>query len=114
MNKLSSLLAAGLIVAASTGLAATPVFAATAPTMPNASVPATAATKPTIHHAHARKERVERVQKALNTAGANLKVDGIWGPKTMAAVKDFQKNHGLKTTGHLNKATRRQLNLRTA
>lgn len=43
---------------------------------------------------------VEELQKLLNDAGGyNLKTDGIFGDKTLAAVKDYQTNNGLKVDG---------------
>ena len=44
-------------------------------------------------------KRVSDLQARLNALGAKLKVDGIFGPKTLAAVKAFQKSHGLKVDG---------------
>src|ERR1700676_4163723 len=44
-------------------------------------------------------------KEALNADGASLKVDGKLGPKTRSAIKAYQAKHGLKATGHLNKAT---------
>jgi N-acetyl-anhydromuramyl-L-alanine amidase AmpD len=38
---------------------------------------------------------IAAIQKWLNAWGANLKVDGDFGPNTEAAVKDFQKKQGL-------------------
>lgn len=108
MNKLNSFIAAGLISLAGTGLAATPVLAGPMPgttTMAQAGAPATKAVS---KHAN-RQARVEKIQQALNKNGASLKVDGKWGPKTKAAIKDFQKAHSLKATGRLDKATRAQL-----
>ena len=32
-------------------------------------------------------------------------IDGIMGPKTTSALKDFQKREGLQVTGHLNAET---------
>ncbi len=65
--------------------------------------------KPMMHHtmmnAAQHRARVMKVQKALDHSGAHLKPDGMWGPKTMMAVRSFQMSHGLKATGHLNKAT---------
>jgi peptidoglycan hydrolase-like protein with peptidoglycan-binding domain len=49
--------------------------------------------------------RVEHVQTALAQSGEDVPIDGLWGPKTSEALKDFQKSHGLKATGHLNHAT---------
>jgi peptidoglycan hydrolase-like protein with peptidoglycan-binding domain len=37
--------------------------------------------------------------KALQRALGGVAVDGAYGPKTVAAVKAFQKAHGLATTG---------------
>jgi peptidoglycan hydrolase-like protein with peptidoglycan-binding domain len=113
MNKLNSFLAAGLFSVASAGIAVTPVFAAGGapnPTTEQQAMPtdringATHATKHAGRAAH-----VERVQQALNKNGASLAVDGKWGPKTKAAVMDYQKAHNLKATGRLDKATRTQL-----
>lgn len=42
---------------------------------------------------------VKLLQTMLNQRGYKLKVDGIFGPKTLAAVKDFQKKNGLKVDG---------------
>ena len=47
------------------------------------------------------------IQAALNVAetagavsfGAQLAVDGIWGPKSMAALKAFQTHLGIPATG---------------
>jgi len=45
-------------------------------------------------------EAVARLQTALNSLGFNCgKVDGIFGAKTEAAVKAFQKRYGLKVDG---------------
>ncbi len=70
-------------------------------------------TQPMMHHkmtivdSYQAKHRawLMKVQQALNHSGAHLKADGMWGPKTMTAIRSFQMSHGLKATGHLNKAT---------
>jgi peptidoglycan hydrolase-like protein with peptidoglycan-binding domain len=62
------------------------------------------AAKPVTHANHA-----SAVQTALNNNGAHLDVDGRIGPKTVAALKAFQKQHKLKVTGKLDRATARAL-----
>jgi len=88
--------------APATPASAAPAAGASAPAGSAAATPAPAA-KP---HAHAsRGQRIEQLQTALNANGAQLTVDGKSGPKTTAAVSDFQKAHGLKVTGHADKET---------
>ena len=109
MNKLNSFFAAGLIALAGTGLVAMPVMAADTMPAPERTV---ASHPPTNTMKHVRGDKaahIEKVQQSLNSNGAALTVDGKWGPKTAAAVKDFQKAHGLKPTGRLDKSTRAQL-----
>ena len=51
-------------------------------------------------------EDVKELQLALNEAGFDCgKVDGIFGGKTKAAVKDYQKAHGLKVDGIVGRQT---------
>ncbi|MBI2373142.1 MAG: peptidoglycan-binding protein [Deltaproteobacteria bacterium] len=47
----------------------------------------------------ARGADVSGIQRSLNASGAGLKVDGIFGPKTQAAVKSFQRANGLEADG---------------
>ncbi len=47
----------------------------------------------------AKGQTVSDIQTLLNQAGAKLKVDGDWGPKTDKAVRDFQSKQGLATDG---------------
>ena len=42
-----------------------------------------------------RGEVVKKLQSALNTGGAGLKVDGIFGPLTAQATRNFQRRNGL-------------------
>ncbi|GAB3684834.1 hypothetical protein GCM10027589_53950 [Actinocorallia lasiicapitis] len=48
---------------------------------------------------------VERLQVVLNGYGAKLDVDGVFGPKTETAVKEFEKKHSLKVDGIVDAAT---------
>lgn len=107
MNKRTGILAASLVAAI--GISA--AIAAQVPAV--AAAPAAAQQAPVMplprHHGMMAGKRVANAQQALNAAGAKLTVDGKWGPKTEAALKQFQQQHGLKVTGHLDHATRTQL-----
>lgn len=48
---------------------------------------------------------VSRLQTVLNEHGYDLAVDGIFGVKTQAAVRDYQKKNGLKLDGIAGKET---------
>lgn len=54
-------------------------------------------------------ERVKAAQNALNRAGANIQVDGKMGPKTKAAIRDYQQKNGLQATGNLDAQTMQRL-----
>ena len=48
---------------------------------------------------------IKDVQRALNERNYKLTVDGDAGPKTMRALEDFQKKHGLYADGIVGKLT---------
>ncbi len=54
---------------------------------------------------------VSALQEALNKNGAKLKVDGLMGGKTKAALKKYQKANGLKVTGMADAATKAKLGM---
>ncbi|HYM30547.1 MAG TPA: peptidoglycan-binding domain-containing protein [Candidatus Cybelea sp.] len=80
------------------------------------AAPADAAVVGQVHAAVAAKpspmsrHRVEQVQAALANSGETLPIDGIWGKQTRSALRDYQKQHGLRASGQLNRATLRKLN----
>jgi peptidoglycan hydrolase-like protein with peptidoglycan-binding domain len=41
-------------------------------------------------------------------------IDGVWGPKTESALRNFQTQSGLEATGELNDTTARALGMQTA
>ena len=45
------------------------------------------------------------LQKLLNRIGAKLNADGVFGPKTLAAVQQFQRSRHLKPEGIVGKDT---------
>lgn len=112
--KINGVLAAGLIAATSSFglLSQVPAFAADAtPAMSQPATPSTpqAQSSASAKHAAMSRANVEQVQQALNGAGEKTTVDGKWGPKTEAALKQFQQQHGIKATGRLDQATKKQL-----
>ena len=54
--------------------------------------------------------KVKQLQEMLNASGANLKTDGVIGPKTSAAIKKFQKQKGLDVDGIVGPKTLAALN----
>lgn len=60
--------------------------------------------------ATASREQVRAVQQALKDRGYDPgDIDGAMGPKTRAALQDFQRKEGLKVTGRIDAATREKL-----
>ena len=49
------------------------------------------------------------LQKLLNRTGANLKADGMFGPKTHGAILAFQRLRGLPVSGMADLATWKRL-----
>lgn len=58
-----------------------------------------------------RGDDVRQVQEALVRAGFSLSADGIYGPRTERAVKQFQTNKGLTVDGSVGPQTRAALGL---
>ncbi len=95
-----------------TGVAVVPVAAlAKMPANPCSAQKATMK-KSMAHKRVAASAHVKAIQEALNKAGAKLKVDGMMGKGTRAALKKFQSKHGLKATGYANKATLKALDVK--
>ncbi len=55
--------------------------------------------------------RVRALQQALNAKGASLRVDGIMGPNTRSALRNFQQQKGLQASGAIDQPTERALDL---
>src|SRR5262245_25167743 len=104
MTRTALMLATALVVGGTAfgALAQTPAPAQNAP----------AATPGTTHQTmQMSRSRVEAIQTALKNSGEDVSPDGVWGPKTVAALRDFQQKQGLKATGHMDRATALKLNL---
>ena len=54
-------------------------------------------------------QRIAQLQTELNSAGAQLTVDGKMGPQTRDALRAFQQQHHLKVTGRPDAATMKAL-----
>ena len=61
------------------------------------------------------KEQVKAAQQALKDKGHDPgAIDGVVGPKTKQALRDFQKKEGLKESGQLDTETIAKLDLKTS
>ena len=112
-----------ITVATLTALLAAPSFpmAASAAGLsqpPTQVVQASTPAQPKQQHTRAKSRKhvaasahVKSAQEALNKHGAQLAADGKMGPKTHAAIRDFQKSNNLKVTGKLDSATQKALGI---
>lgn len=92
---------------AATGAAGSP--AATAPTSSASGAPAFAFTANLASGSRGRS--VTELQKKLSSLGfLSAAPTGYYGPATIAAVKKYQKTHGISQTGTVGPATRKALN----
>jgi peptidoglycan hydrolase-like protein with peptidoglycan-binding domain len=108
----SAKIVAGMFAAAGIGLlGAAPANAATVSPGPGGPITANAEyeVKDTTPHPAWSAHRVAVLQESLNSTGANLKVDGEWGPATAAALRAYQRQNGLKITGTIDTATMARL-----
>ena len=104
-------LAAGLVaVAALVGVSGIPATPADAQTRMSAPAAQPMAQRPMARKAMP-SEQVRALQAALNKGGAKLKVDGLMGAKTKAALKKYQSANGLMSTGENDAATRAKLGI---
>lgn len=70
------------------------------------------ATAHQMNHSKVSMEMIKKAQAALNDMGYPVAdVDGIVGPKTANAIRDFQTARDLEVTGNLNEETVTELNL---
>ena len=84
---------------------------------PTAATPSTPTTQPKAAAASMQKgpmlsqKRIEEIQVALaKGVSDHVAIDGVWGPQTVKALRDFQKQNGLPVTGKLTQATMSKLN----
>ncbi len=116
------MVAGGALPASATPVASTSAFVPAAPLpaaaagLPSATVLLPSATAPayltvTLRKGNPYRSQNKILQRRLNALGASLAVDGSFGPKTLAAVKKFQKAKRLKVDGVVGPITRKALGL---
>jgi peptidoglycan hydrolase-like protein with peptidoglycan-binding domain len=58
------------------------------------------------------KDQIQQIQQALNQNGYdNVKADGVWGPDTADALKQFQQKQNIQANGELDQQTLSALNV---
>ena len=56
-------------------------------------------------------DQIRQIQTALNSQGAQIKVDGVVGPQTTRAIQDFKSSKGIGSDEALDEQTLTALNL---
>ena len=51
------------------------------------------------------RETIRQAQQALSEKGHQVQADGVLGPKTQEALKEFQKSEGIEQSGRLDQET---------
>lgn len=54
---------------------------------------------------------IQSIQTSLRNQGFNVNADGVWGPETASALRQFQQNNDLDASGALDMDTQSALNL---
>jgi peptidoglycan hydrolase-like protein with peptidoglycan-binding domain len=57
-------------------------------------------------------DNIRQLQQALNDNGEQVNIDGVMGPQTERALRDYQQKNGLQASGMLDEQTRQKLNIR--
>lgn len=58
------------------------------------------------------RQEIQQVQQALDQKGGqHLRTDGILGPRTREALRDYQHKNGLQASGQLDQQTLQKLNV---
>jgi peptidoglycan hydrolase-like protein with peptidoglycan-binding domain len=50
-------------------------------------------------------ETIKQAQEKLSSKGHDVQADGVLGPKTQAALKEFQEKEGIQASGRLDQET---------
>ncbi|WP_193222319.1 peptidoglycan-binding domain-containing protein [Alkalilimnicola sp. S0819] len=56
-------------------------------------------------------QMIRQLQQALSEQGQDLQTDGIWGPETHQALRQYQQEQGLEPSGQIDSETLASLNL---
>lgn len=79
------------------------------------SAPALGADEPRSPGQHMDPQTIRQVQQALQDKGQNVgDVDGIMGPRTQAALRQYQESQGMPATGRVDRQTVSSLGLSRA
>ena len=63
----------------------------------------------TVPHRDMSSHKIALVQESLDSTGAHIAIDGVWGPNTERALRNYQRSEGLNVTGRLDHATMQSL-----